>query len=64
MWNVWETEQVPIGFRWGDLSEEDQLEDLGVGWRIILKWIFKKWCGKTWRGLIWLGIWTGSGRIS
>ena len=55
---------MPIGFRWGDLSEKDQLEVLGVGGRIILKQIFKKWCGKTWRRFIWLRIGTGSGRIS
>jgi hypothetical protein len=33
--------QVHIGFWWGDLKERDDLEGLGVDWRIILKWIFK-----------------------
>jgi len=25
---------------WGDLNERGQLKDLGVEWKIILKWIF------------------------
>jgi hypothetical protein len=30
----------------GDLRERDHLEDLSIGGRIILKWIFKKWDGE------------------
>jgi hypothetical protein len=35
--------EAQIGFGGVDLMERDQLEDLDVAWRIILKWIFKKW---------------------
>jgi len=34
--------EVHTGFWWEDLREGDDLEDLGVVGRIILKWIFKK----------------------
>jgi len=44
----------------GDLRERDHVEDLGIGGRIILKFIFKKWDG-AWTGLIWLRIGTGGG---
>jgi len=35
--------EVYTGFWWGNLRERDQLGDLGVDGRIILKYIFKKW---------------------
>jgi hypothetical protein len=41
-------------FLWGNLREGDYFEDLGVGGKIILKWIFRKWNGEAWAGLIWL----------
>jgi hypothetical protein len=28
-----------------DLRKRDHLEDPDVGWRIILRWIFRKWNG-------------------
>jgi hypothetical protein len=31
-------------FWWGNLKDRDKLEDLGVDWRIRLKWVNK--CGK------------------
>ena len=34
-----------IGFLLGNLRERSHLKDLGVGWRIIFKWIFEKWDG-------------------
>jgi hypothetical protein len=33
------------GFWWGNVRENYHLEDLGVGWKIILIWIFRKWDG-------------------
>jgi hypothetical protein len=43
----------------GRTDERDQLEDLGVDGRIILKWIFKKWDGEAWTGLLYFRIGTG-----
>ena len=34
------------GFLWGDLREIGQLEDLGVGRKIILNYVFKKYDGE------------------
>ena len=42
--------------------ERGHLEELGLGLKIILKWIFKKWDGKEWAGLIWIRTETG-GRL-
>jgi hypothetical protein len=33
---------VRTGFWWGNLRKRDQLEDLGLDGRIILRWIFGK----------------------
>ena len=44
------------------MIERDNLEELGVGDMIILKWIFEKWFGESWTGVIWLGIGTVGGR--
>jgi hypothetical protein len=62
MWNVWEAGEVHTGFRWEDLRE-DNLLDLGVKGKIIIKWIIKKWHVEAWTGLSWLRIRTGSGNV-
>jgi hypothetical protein len=59
MWHVYGIGEVHTGFWWGDLSNGDHLEDLGIDRRIISKWIFKKWDGEAWTGLLWLRIVTG-----
>jgi len=41
MWCLWETGEVHAEFWWGDLSERDHLEDLGMDGR-ILKWILNE----------------------
>jgi hypothetical protein len=43
MWDVWGRGEVHKCFWFGNLRERDNLEDLGVDGRIMLKWIFKKW---------------------
>ena len=59
MWQVCETDEVHIGFWWRDMSESDHLDDLSLGGRMLLKWIFEKWDGEAWTGLVWLRIGTG-----
>jgi hypothetical protein len=63
MEHVWKTGDVHAGFWWGNLMERDNLEDVGVDWRIILKLIFKTWDGEAWTGLFWLRIGTGDRRL-
>jgi hypothetical protein len=56
MWHVQGKGEVRAGFWWGYLRERNQLEDIRIDRRKILKSI------KTWTGLIWLRIGT-SGRV-
>jgi hypothetical protein len=63
MRHVWETGEVRRWVWWGNLRERDQLGDLSVGERIILRWIFKKWEWEVWTGLLWLRIGRGGGSL-
>jgi hypothetical protein len=35
-------------------EERDHLEDLGIDWKIILKWIFETWDKGDWTVSLWL----------
>jgi hypothetical protein len=48
--------KVHTEFWWGNLGEKEHFENLGLGKRIILKYILKKSFGRAWTGLIWLSI--------
>ena len=63
MWHVWGTEEVRTGDWRGELRERDNMEDLDVDGKMILKCIFRKWDGQAWTGLIWLRIGTGGGLL-
>ena len=45
------------------MRERDHLEDPGIDWRMILRWILRKWYVRAWTGLIWLSIGTGGGHL-
>jgi hypothetical protein len=51
MWHLWRREEVQTGCWWGNLTERDNLDNLGLGRKIILKFVFKKWDG----GIDWIG---------
>ena len=53
---------MQTGLWWGKLGEGNNLKDLVVDERIILKWIFKKWNG-VWIGFILLRTGTGGGLL-
>lgn len=48
------------GFGWVNLKETDDLKNLGVGGRIMLKSVLNKQDGVKWTGFIWLRIVTKS----
>jgi hypothetical protein len=61
---VWGRGEVHTGLWWGNLKKRDNLEDLSVDGRIILKFIFKKWdCGEAWNKLIWIRMRTRCGLL-
>jgi len=39
---------VYTGFRWVNLRKRDHLEDPGIDWRIILRWIFMNCNVRAW----------------
>jgi hypothetical protein len=43
---------VYTGIWWGVVRERGHFEDLGVGGRKVLRWIFRKWYG----GMDWIGL--------
>jgi hypothetical protein len=63
MWHVWETGEVYTAFWWGDLRERENLEDLGLDGRKILKVILNEWDGEAWTGFVWPRIGTGGGLL-
>jgi len=63
MQHVWGRVEVYSGFRWGNLTERDDLENPGVDGRIILRLIFRKLDVRAWTGSIWLRIGRGGGNL-
>ena len=62
MWHVGGTVEFHIQFWWGTPKERDNLEDLAVEEKIILKLIFNIWGGETCTRFIWLRVGKG-GRL-
>ena len=58
MWSIRGWGEVQSGFWWESMRKEDQLEDLRVDGRKILKWFFKQWDG----GINWTGLSHDRGR--
>ena len=63
MWRVWVRRGGCIESWWGNRSEGDHWEDLGVDGWIILGWISRRWDVGIWTGLGWPRIETGGGRL-
>jgi hypothetical protein len=63
MWHVWRRGEAYRGFWWENLRESDYLEEPGIGWRIILRWMFRDWDLGAWTGSRWIRIGTGDGHL-
>jgi hypothetical protein len=48
--------ELHTGFRWESQKEREDLKELDVDGRIMLRWILEKVYGVVWTGLIWLRI--------
>ena len=55
MWPIFERGKLHAEFLWGNLKEQENLEDLSVEGRLVLKQILKKIRGRPCALLIWLG---------
>jgi len=62
MWRILVRRGGCKGSWWLNRREGDHWGDLGVGGRIILRWISRKWDVGIWTGLGWTRIETGGGR--
>jgi len=63
MLHVWGTEQVHVGYWWGDLRKRKHFKILDVDGRIIFKWILNKWDGEACTGFLWLSMGIVGGRL-
>jgi hypothetical protein len=51
MWHIWERGELYTVFWLGNVRERENLEDVDIWGRIILKLMLKKWDGEAWTGL-------------
>jgi hypothetical protein len=64
MWQAEERTEMHTGFLWEKQKERDNLEDLGVDVRVILKPGLKEFLWRVWTGSIWYRIWARGGFFS
>jgi hypothetical protein len=46
MWHVCGIREMHTEFWWGNVKENDMLEDVGVNGRLVLEWTIKKTDGR------------------